>query len=74
MLKLKSFIKALFNKCIEANFSSFPIIRHNKKVIKKALNNIASLNIKYLTLLDIIVIKWFYVNIISKAQLNKVKV
>ena len=74
MLKLKSFIKASYNKCIKASSLSLLILGYSKRVIKKALNNIASLNIKYLTLLDIIVIKWFYVNIISKAQLNKVKV
>jgi hypothetical protein len=66
-LELKSFIKVLFNKCIKANSSNFPIIRHSKEAIKKALNSIASPNINNLALLDIIVINGFYINIIFKA-------
>jgi hypothetical protein len=74
LLKVKSFIKVAYNKCIEANSFSFPILRYNKRVIKKVLNSIASSNLEDLTLLDIIIIKGFYINIISKARLNKVKV
>jgi hypothetical protein len=74
LLKLKSFIKASYNKCVKASFLSFSILRYSKKVIKKALNSIASLNLKDLTLSDIIVIKGFYINIVFKARLNKVKV
>jgi hypothetical protein len=66
LLKLKSFIKVAYNKCIKAGYS--------KKVIKKVLNSVASLNLKDLTLLDIIVVKGFYINIVSKARLNKAKV
>jgi hypothetical protein len=74
LLKLRSFIKVAYNKCIKAGSSSFPILRYNKKVIKKALNSVASPNLEDLTLLNIIVIKGFYINIISKARLNKVRV
>jgi hypothetical protein len=74
LLKLKSFIKVAYNKCIEAGSFSLPILRYNKRVIKKVLNNITSLNSEDLTLSDIIVVKGFYINIVSKARLNKVKV
>jgi hypothetical protein len=74
LLKLKSFIKVAYNKYIEAGSFSFPILKYNKRVIKKALNSVASLNSEDLTLLNIIVVKGFYINIISEARLNKVRV
>jgi hypothetical protein len=67
LLKLKSFIKVAYNKYIEAGSFSFLILRYNKKVIKKVLNSVTSLNLENLTLLNIIVIKGFYINIIFKA-------
>ena len=54
LLKLRSFIKALFNKCIEARSSSLLILGHSIKVIKKAINKAISLNIKDLHLSNII--------------------
>jgi hypothetical protein len=74
LLKLRSFIKALFNKYIEARSSSFPIFKRGIKVIKKAINKATSLNIKDLHLSDIIIIKGFYINIIFEAYLNKIRV
>ena len=74
LLKLGSFVKALFNKCVEAGFLSLPILGHGIKVIKKAINGAASPNIKDLRLSDIIIIKGFYINIVSEARLNKIKV
>ena len=74
MLELGSFIKALFNKCVEARSSSLLILGYNIKVIKKAINKAISLNIKDLRLSDIIVIKGFYINIVSEARLNKIRV
>ena len=67
LLELSSFTKVAYNKCVEAGSFSLLILRYNKRVIKKALNNIANLNLKDLTLSDIIVIKGFYINIISEA-------
>jgi len=67
LLKLRSFIKAFYNKCIKANSLSLLILGHSKRVIKKALNSAISLNSEDLTLLDIIIIKRFYINIIFKA-------
>ena len=74
MPELKSFIKALFNKCIEAGSSSLLIFKCNIKVIKKAINKSISLNIKDLHLSDIIIIKGFYINIVFEACLNKIRV
>jgi hypothetical protein len=74
LLKLRSFVKALFNKCIKAGSSSFLILEYSIKVIKKAINGAAGLNIKDLHLSDIIIIKGFYINIVFKACLNKIRV
>jgi hypothetical protein len=74
LLELKSFIKVAYNKCVKASSFSLLILRRNKRVIKKALNSIASLNSEDLVLLNIIVIKGFCINIISEARLNKVRV
>jgi hypothetical protein len=74
LLMLKSFIKVAYNKCVEAGSFSFPILGYSKRVIKKVLNSVASLNSEDLTLSDIIIIKGFYINIISKARLNKARV
>ena len=74
MLKLGSFIKALFNKYIKVRSSSFLILGYSIKVIKKAINGPSGLNIKDLHLFNIIIVKGFYINIISEARLNKIRV
>jgi len=74
MLELRSFIKASFNKCIETRSSSFLILGYNTKIIRKAINRAISSNIKDLHLSNIIIIKGFYINIISEACLNKIRV
>jgi len=74
LLELGSFIKALFNKYVEAGSSSLLIFKRSIKVIRKAINKAISPNIKDLRLSDIIVVKGFYINIISKAYLNKIRV
>ena len=67
LLKPRSFIKAAYNKCVKAGSSSLPILRHSKRVVKKALNGAASLNLEDLILLNVIIVKGFYINIISEA-------
>jgi hypothetical protein len=74
LLVLRSFTKAAYNECVKASSFSLPILRHSKRVIKKVLNSVASLNSEDLTLLDVIVVKGFYINIISEARLNKARV
>ena len=74
LLKLGSFVKALFNKCIKAGSLSLPILGRGIKVIKKAINGAISPNIKDLRLFNIIIIKGFYINIVFEACLNKIRV
>jgi hypothetical protein len=74
LLELRSFVKALFNKCVEAGSSSFPILGRGTRVIRKAVNRAAGPNIEDLRLSDIVVIKGFYINIVSEARLNKIRV
>jgi hypothetical protein len=74
LLKLGSFVKALFNKYIRARSSSLLILGYSIRVIKKAINKAIGPNIKDLHLFDIIIIKGFYINIISEACLNKTRV
>jgi hypothetical protein len=74
LLELGSFVKALFNKCVEAGSSSLLILGRGTRVIKKAINGAAGPNIKDLRLFDVIVIKGFYINIVSEACLNKIRV
>jgi hypothetical protein len=74
LLELGSFIKALFNKCVEARSSSLLILGCGIKVIKKAINGAAGPNIEDLRLSDVIIIKGFYINIVFKARLNKIGV
>jgi hypothetical protein len=74
LLVLGSFIKVAYNECIEAGSFSFLILGYDKRVIKKVLNSVASLNSEDLTLSGVIIIKGFYINIVSEARLNKVRV
>jgi hypothetical protein len=74
LLELGSFVKALFNKCVKAGSSSLLILGRGIKVIKKAINGAASPNIKDLRLFNVIIIEGFYINIVFKACLNKIRV
>jgi len=74
LLELRSFVKALFNKCVEVGSLSLPILGRSIRVIRKAINGAAGPNIKDLRLSDIIIIKGFYINIVSEARLNKIGV
>jgi hypothetical protein len=74
LLELGSFVKASFNKCVKAGSSSLLILRYSIKVIRKAINKAISSNIKYLRLFNVIVVKGFYVNIVFKDYLNKIRV
>jgi hypothetical protein len=73
LLKLGLFSK-LNKRTIKAGTSSIPIISHNTQVIKNVFNNINSLVIKDLVLKQVIIIKGFYINIVSKAYLRDIKV
>ena len=74
MLEPGSFVKASYNKYVEARSSSLLILRRGIKVIRKALNGTGSLSLIDLVLNDIVIIKGFYINIILKARLYKARV
>jgi hypothetical protein len=74
LLKLGSFVKALFNKYVKARSLSLLILGYGIKVIRKAINRATGPNIKDLHLFDIIIIKGFYINIVFEAYLNKIGV
>jgi hypothetical protein len=74
LLELRSFTKVAYNECVEAGSSSLPILGRGKRVIKKVLNSVASPNSEDLTLSDIVIVKGFYINIVSEARLNKARV
>jgi hypothetical protein len=67
LLKPGLFVKASYNKCVEAGSLSLLILRHNTKVIGKALNGTSSFSLANLILNNIIIIKGFYINIILEA-------
>ena len=68
-----TFIKVKINNYIEAEITSFLIIRYNTYIIKNVINKPAGSRTKDLILYNIIIIKGFYINIISKACLAKKK-
>ena len=74
LLKPGLFVKASYNKYIEAGSSSLLILKRSIKVIKKTLNGTSSFSLANLVLNNIIVIKGFYINIILKARLHKARV
>ena len=67
MLKLRLFVKALYNKCMKARSLSFLILGYSTKVIRRALNSTNSSSLANLVLSNIIIIKGFYINIILEA-------
>ena len=64
---------AKINNYIKVKITSFLIIRYSTYIIKNIINRPLELYIKDLILYNIIVIKKFYINIISKAYLIKKK-
>ena len=58
---------------MKVEITSFPIIRRGIYIIKNVINKPAGLYTKDLILYNIIVIKGFYINIISEACLIKKK-
>ena len=68
-----TFIKAKINNYVKAEITSFSIIRYNTYIIKNVINRLIRPRTKDLILYNIIVIKEFHINIISKARLVKKK-
>ena len=73
LINSSTFIKAKINNYVKAGITSFLIIRRGTYIIKNVINRPAGPRIKDLILYNIIVIKEFYINIISKACLIKKK-
>ena len=69
LLKPRLFVKAITNKYVKASSSSLLILGHRTQVIRNTLNRASSLATTDLILKDIVVIKDFYINIISEACL-----
>jgi hypothetical protein len=70
LLKPRLFIKATINKYVKAGSSSLPILGRGTRVIRNTLSRASGLVTVDLTLKDIVVVKGFYVNIISEARLR----
>jgi hypothetical protein len=68
-----TFIKAKINNYVKAGITSLPIIRYSTRIIKNIINKPAGPRTKDLILYNIIVIKEFHINIVSKARLAKKK-
>jgi hypothetical protein len=73
LINSSTFIKAKINNYIKAEITSFLIIRYSTYIIKNIVNRPIESRIKDLILYNIIVIKEFHINIISKAYLAKKK-
>jgi hypothetical protein len=58
---------------VKAGITSLLIIRRNTRIIKNVINRPAGPRTRDLILHNIIVIKEFYINIISEARLAKKK-
>jgi hypothetical protein len=74
LLEPNIFIKVIINKSIKAGSFTLLIIKWGIYIIKRALSNKLKLIIIYLILKDIIIIKGFYINIILKAYLFKLRI
>jgi hypothetical protein len=73
LINSNTFIKANINNYIKAGITSLLIIRYSTYIIKNVVNKPVRPYIKDLILYNIIVIKGFYINIISEACLVKKK-
>jgi len=67
------FIKVKINNYIEIEITSFLITKYSIYIIKNIVNRSIKLYIKNLILYNIIIIKRFYINIISEAYLIEKK-
>ena len=68
-LLLGSFKALRADEYIEAGSLSLSILGRGKRKLKNVLNRVGGEATEHLTLDDIIVVKGFYINIISKARL-----
>jgi hypothetical protein len=71
ILKLEpgTFIKAIKTEIIKSSLGALPILRHRTYILRGILNRASSDSKRDLILKNIVVVKGFYINIISKAKL-----
>jgi hypothetical protein len=73
-LKLSTFIKAIKTEIVKSGLDTLPILKYRTYILREILNKASSNNKRDLILKNIIIIKGFYINIISKAKLLLVRV
>jgi hypothetical protein len=73
-LKFSTFIKAIKIKIVKSGLGALPIFRHRTYILKGILNRANNNSKRDLILKNIIVVKRFYTNIISKAKLLLIRV
>jgi len=73
-LELSTFIKAIKIEIVKSGLGALPIFGHRTYILRGILNRANSNSKKDLILKNIIVVKGFYINIISKAKLLLVRV
>ena len=74
LLVLGSFVKLTSDNFIKYSTSSLLVLGYRKRVIKNILNSAYSERTEDLVLLEVAIIKGFYVNIVSEARLLNIKV
>lgn len=67
LLVLGFFVKSRSIECVEAGSSSLPIIGRGTRVLQNALYS----NVHPLTLMNVVVVEGFNVNIVSEARLSE---
>jgi hypothetical protein len=73
LINYSTFIRIKINNYIKAEITSFLITKYSIYIIKNIINRFIKLYIKNLIFYNIIVIKEFHINIISKACLVEKK-
>jgi hypothetical protein len=68
-LKPSTFIKAIKTEIVKSGLGALPILRHKTYILRGILNKASSNSKRDLILKNIVVVKGFHTNIISKAKL-----
>jgi hypothetical protein len=68
-LELGTFVKAIKTEIVKSGLGALPILRYGTYILRGILNKASSDSKRDLILKNIVVVKGFYTNIISKAKL-----
>ena len=74
LLEPGTFKPAQYNKAVEYRTTIFPILEKEKKILKNIFTIDKRDNINNLELLDICIVKDFYLNIVLEARLLKARI